>query len=55
MFIKKNIHLIEYGKFNRIIHSKEFEENHSKLKEQAKMWCQSPPEAPVFSRTPEMN
>ena len=32
IFIQKNIHSIEYGKFNKSIHSKEFEENHSILK-----------------------
>ena len=32
IFIQKNIHSIEYRKFNTIIHSKEFEKNHSKLK-----------------------
>ena len=41
------IHSIEYGKFNRIIHSKEFEGKHSKLKRKGKIWFWSPPEAPL--------
>ena len=37
IFIQKNICSIEKGKFNRIIHSKEFEENHSRLRKKAKI------------------
>ena len=31
IFTQRNIHLIEHSKFNRIIHSKEFNETYSKF------------------------
>ena len=52
IFIQNNIHSIECGKLNEIIHSKEFEENHSKLKKRGQNMVSEPPEAPVWVKGP---
>ena len=46
IFIQKIIHSLEYRIFNKIIHLKN-EDSYSKFQNKAKMWLQSPPEAPV--------
>ena len=55
IIIQQNIYSIEYGKFNRIIHSKEFEENNSELRKRPKYGFRALLRPLFGSGFPEMN